>query len=46
MNIEIHRPNEEQMLLFYKFFMKALKEKQWAFVNAETIIGHVRYSSL
>ncbi|KAK6731181.1 hypothetical protein RB195_007566 [Necator americanus] len=42
MNIEIHRPNVEQLQQFFTFYKQLLKEEQWTFMSASGIIGHLR----
>nr|CDJ86600.1 Protein of unknown function DUF13 domain containing protein [Haemonchus contortus] len=42
MNIEVHRPNPEQLKQFFDFFQQLMKEKQWTLMSASSIIGHLR----
>ncbi|KJH42150.1 hypothetical protein DICVIV_11866 [Dictyocaulus viviparus] len=42
MNIEVHRPNSEQLEQFFKFYQSLMEEKQWTLMSASSIIGHLR----
>ncbi|KAK6055784.1 hypothetical protein COOONC_06710 [Cooperia oncophora] len=41
-NIEVHRPNAEQLKQFFNFYQKLMEEKQWTLMSASSIIGHLR----
>ncbi|VDM69618.1 unnamed protein product [Strongylus vulgaris] len=42
MNIEVHRPNSEQLQQFFTFYKQLMEEKQWTLMSASSIIGHLR----
>ncbi|KAK6012140.1 hypothetical protein OSTOST_22718, partial [Ostertagia ostertagi] len=41
MNIEVHRPNAEQLKQFFDFYQQLMEEKQWTLMSASSIIGHL-----
>ncbi|EYC42333.1 hypothetical protein Y032_0535g3092 [Ancylostoma ceylanicum] len=42
MNIEVHRPNPEQLQQFFTFYKQLMQEQQWTLMSASSIIGHLR----
>ncbi|RCN52160.1 hypothetical protein ANCCAN_01590 [Ancylostoma caninum] len=42
MNIEVHRPNTEQLQQFFTFYNQLMQEQQWTLMSASSIIGHLR----
>ncbi|KAL6732683.1 hypothetical protein Aduo_003477 [Ancylostoma duodenale] len=42
MNIEVHRPNPEQLQQFFTFYNQLMQEQQWTLMSASSIIGHLR----
>ncbi|CAJ0595873.1 unnamed protein product [Cylicocyclus nassatus] len=42
MNIEVHRPNSEQLRQFFNFYKQLMLEEQWTLMSASSIIGHLR----
>ncbi|WKX91260.1 hypothetical protein Q1695_009806 [Nippostrongylus brasiliensis] len=41
-NIEVHRPDADQLKQFFDFFHQLMKEDNWTFLKASSIIGHHR----
>ncbi|VDL64581.1 unnamed protein product [Nippostrongylus brasiliensis] len=41
-NVEIHRPNYEQKVQFFEFFLELLDDRRYTPLVAETMLGHTR----